>query len=164
MNRLLFSCLIVAASSAWPPAPVSAQSIESIEPASFMEGCWVQARGGVRSEEIWMAPSGGVMVGMSRVVPAGRPASWEFLVLHVVDGNLTFSASPSGQEPADFTRAAAKEPAIRFENRIHDFPQAIEYRPEGPDAMQARVFGAYQDAEPAFVVAFDRTRCPGSNL
>lgn len=157
--RLKLAFLFALAFAPMSPRSLTAQSLEA---AAFMEGCWVEDRGGVRSEEIWMAPAGGIMLGMARVIRTGRPASWESTLIHIVDGTLTFSASPSGQAPADFAQATAAKPTLRFENRTHDFPQAIEYRPEGPDAMHARVFGAYQDAEPAFVVALERTSCPGA--
>jgi hypothetical protein len=114
--------------------------------------------------EIWMAPAGGIMHGMARVVRTGRPASWESVLVHIADGTLVFSESPSGQPPADFTSAEATAPTLRFENRTHNVPQTIEYRPEGPDAMHARVFGAHQGVEPAFVVTFEQATCPGLSI
>ena len=161
MNRLRLAFLLAVTLAPLSPQSTDAQSLEA---AAFMESCRVQDRGGVRPEEIWMAPAGGIMLGMARVVRTGRPASWESVLVHIADGTLAFSESPSGQPPADFTSAEATAPTLRFENRTHDFPQTIEYRPEGPDAIHARVFEAYQDVEPAFVVTFERAACPGLSI
>ena len=144
MNRVRLAFLLAVTLASLSPQSTDAQSLEA---AAFME--------------IWMTPAGGIMHGMARVVRTGRPASWESVLVHIADGTLVFSESPSGQPPADFTSAEATAPTLRFENRTHNVPQTIEYRPEGPDAGHARAFRAYQDVEPAFVVTFERAACPG---
>ena len=161
MNRLRLAFLLAVTLAPLSPQSTDAQSLEA---PAFMESCLVQDSGGVRSEEIWLAPAGGIMHGMARVVRTGRPASWESGLVHIADGTLVLSESPSGQPTPDFTSAEATAPTLRFENRTHNVPQTIEYRPEGPDAMHARVFGAYQGVEPAFVVTFEQATCPGLSI
>ena len=152
--------LVAAAMLSVSCPPLSGQEAAD---ASWLEGCWLQRGERGQTEEIWTSSLGGIMVGMSRVVRDDQPASWEFLLLRTIDGRLTYSAYPAGQEPADFVNMAGTEGFLRFENRSHDFPQAIEYWREGTNLIQARVFGSYQDAEPAFVLSYERAGCPGSS-
>ena len=106
-----------------------------------------------------MAPEGGMMVGMSRSVRDGVARGYELVVLHLQDGGLTFSAYPSGQDPADFQATEVSAEALRFENPTHDLPQAIEYLRASPDSLIARVYGDVGSSEPAFSLRYARSAC-----
>jgi hypothetical protein len=140
--------------------PVSVPAGASVDAAAWLAGCWMARNGGRRTEEVWMAPAGGVMVGMGRVVRPGRPASWEHLLLGERDGVLTYTALPSGQSLTHFPLVAAEPGRLRFENPGHDFPRALEYRRPAADSLLVHVFGAPEDPEPAFSVRFARDTCP----
>ena len=137
--------------------PVLAQ--DDVDSAAWLSGCWVASAGDVRSDEVWMAPAGGLMVGMGRNVRGNVATGYEFLLLHQKDGRLTYSAYPSGQDPADFPATEVSTRKLRFENARHDFPQAIEYERISSDSLTARVYGEVGSAEPAFVLRFGRGDC-----
>ena len=99
------------------------------------------------------------MMGMSRSVRDGIASGFEFVLLREVDGELVFSASPSGQTPADFVATSATPDLLRVENASHDFPQKIEYMPARPDSMIASVYGDVGATTPAFQVLYGRTPC-----
>lgn len=128
--------------------------------AGWLAGCWAAEAGSSRTEEHWMAPDGGLMVGMSRSVRDGRARGWEHLLLGARDGVLTYSALPSGQALTHFPLVRAAPDLLRFENPGHDFPGALEYQRVGADSLRARVFAGAEDAEPAFVLRYARKRCP----
>jgi hypothetical protein len=130
-----------------------------VDSAAWLSGCWVTSAGGVRSEEVWMAPAGGLMVGMGRNVRGDVATGYEFLLLQRKEGRLTYSAYPSGQDPADFPATEVSTRRLRFENAQHDFPQAIEYERTSPDSLTAKVYGEVGSAEPAFVLRFARRSC-----
>jgi hypothetical protein len=140
--------------------PVSVPAGASVDAAAWLAGCWMARDGGRRTEEIWMAPAGGVMVGMGRVVRSGRPASWEHLVLREREGALTYTALPSGQSLTHFPLVAVEPGRLRFENPAHDSPRALEYRRPTADSLRVHVFAAVEDPEPAFTVRFAREPCP----
>lgn len=48
---------------------------------SFLAGRWVGEAEGARIEEWWMAPDGGALLGMFRVVSEGKPVLYEILVV-----------------------------------------------------------------------------------
>ena len=141
-------------------ALLSAQDAGADAPA-WLAGCWVFEAPGIRIDEVWMAPEDGFMVGMSRTVREGREPAWELLALGQRDGALTYSAHPSGQALTHFAAVRVLPDTLRFENRSHDFPQAIEYRRTAPDSLLALVFGEADAAEPAFGLPYGREPCPG---
>ena len=99
------------------------------------------------------------MVGMARTVRGGVATGYEFVVLQRKDGRLTYSAHPSGQDPADFQATDVSAQRLRFENPQHDFPQAIEYERTSPDSLTAKVYGEVGSGEPAFVLRYARRVC-----
>ena len=140
-------------------SPTAALAQNDVDSVAWLSGCWVASAGEVRTEEDWMAPEGGLMVGMSRTVRAGVATGYEFLLLRLKDGRLTYSAHPSGQDPADFQATYVSTERVRFEAPEHDFPRAIEYERTSADSLTAKVYGEIGMSEPAFVLRYTRRAC-----
>ena len=140
-------------------SPMAALAQDDVGSAAWLRGCWVASAGDVHSEEVWMEPDGGLMVGMARTVRGGMATGHEFLLLQRKDGRLTYSAYPSGQDPTDFQATEVSTQRVRFENPQHDFPQAIQYERTSPDSLTAKVYGEIGSREPAFVLRYARRAC-----
>jgi hypothetical protein len=111
---------------------------------------------------MWMAPRGGLMVGMSRSIRHGRAGGYELATIRAdTAGRLVYHAVPSGQEPTDFPARSVGDGRLEFVNAEHDFPQKIVYARIDPDLVHAAVFGEVDGAEPAFLLPYRRVRCPG---
>ena len=130
-----------------------------ISDAGWLSGCWVASSGKRVTEETWMAPAGGMMLGMSRSVRDGVATGYEFLVLRVIEGRLVYSAHPSGQEPTDFRATSVSSALLRFENPSHDFPKRIDYVRVSRDSLVARVFAETQSPVPAFELRYQGVQC-----
>ena len=146
------------------PAPETpAAEPSELDAAAWLAGCWrVESSDGRNAaEEQWMAPRGGLMVGMSRSVRGGEARGYELLTIRVAEGRLVYHAVPSGQAPADFPARRAADGRLEFVNSEHDFPQKIAYTRHGDDQVEAAVFGEADGSEPAFVIPYQRVRCPG---
>ena len=126
---------------------------------AWLAGCWQTEAGASTTEEQWMAPAGGLMVGMSRTVREGRARGWEFLLIRSMEGRLVYRAYPSGQSPTSFPAASAGEEEVVFVNAEHDFPQKIRYRRHAPDRIVASVFGEADAETPAFELDYRRVPC-----
>ena len=63
------------------PASVGEAAGETAAELSFLTGRWVGEAGGALIEEWWMAPQGGALLGMFRVVADGRPVLYEVLLV-----------------------------------------------------------------------------------
>jgi hypothetical protein len=138
LTHLFFS---MALACAIIPINSAQNSSGSIERLSWLSGCWAQTRPDGLTEEHWMKPSGGTMLGMSRTVRGGRTTEFEFLQINEVVGKLAYVAKPSGQPEAAFPLKAMTDDEVVFENPTHDFPQRIIYRKGADRSVTARIEG-----------------------
>lgn len=101
----------------------------------WLSGCWVRETPTRTVEEQWMAPRGGMMIGMSRTVGKadGKTVEFEQVRIEERESVLVYTAKPSGQPEASFTSITLTDSIVVFEDPKHDFPQRVGYRllPDG---------------------------------
>jgi hypothetical protein len=132
----------------------------SIDDLSWISGCWVGEGAKRTYEEQWMRPSGKSMLGMSRSVSEGRTVEYEFLRLHEEDdGDIYYTANPSGQEHASFKLVSLEKNQAVFENAGHDFPQRIIYSRRDDGTLNARIEGTSKGKERAVDFPMKRVSC-----
>jgi hypothetical protein len=128
-------------------------------PLQWLAGCWESRRGDVTIEEQWLAPRGGVLLGVSRTARRDSVIEYEYMRIYPRAGALVFAASPSGQAPAEFTESALTATEVLFENPAHDFPQRIRYRAQSPDSLIAEIEGDRQGTTRRIAFRYARTPC-----
>ena len=139
--------------------PIQAASISDL---SWLAGCWSSRGGEAGSEEHWLAPAGGSMLGVGRTVVDGKTVAHEFMQIRETEpGKLAFIARPSGQAEASFPLARLGENEVVFENPSHDFPQRVVYRRQGEE-LQARIEGTETGTDKRIEFPMDRVNCTGS--
>ncbi len=126
--------LAVGAQLAVPVAP-------DMDSLVWLAGCWQLEKDGVRIDEQWMAPAGGLMLGIVRTVRNGAVVAHEHLLLRAEDGGIVLTASPFGQATTSFRLVAQAPGEVAFANPAHDFPQRISYRKTADGKLVARVEG-----------------------
>jgi hypothetical protein len=95
---------------------------------AFMTGCWDLIDGEHWTQECWMEPKAGMMLGASREGTGATLKSWEQLrIEQSTDGKITLFASPGGRTPLPFEGRAVSPDVIEFTNASHDYPQRIRY-------------------------------------
>ncbi|MBI3349097.1 MAG: hypothetical protein HY020_18045 [Burkholderiales bacterium] len=152
--KLLPALLLAACASA------QAQS-EPLTRLAWLAGCWVQPGREAGSVEQWMAPAGGLMLGMSRTLKDGRIVEFEFMQLRAEDGGkLSYVAQLHGRAPTVFPLVKQTEAETVFENPTHDFPQRVLYRLAAPDRLVARIEGTLNGKARALDFPMQRTPCP----
>lgn len=127
-----------------PPAEVGGP--KGLQRLSWMAGQWASEADGVTYEEAWLAPLGGVMLGVNRVAAKEETYGTEQLRIFEEDGQLIYEASPIGQAPVRFPLTSANGQRAVFENPEHDFPKRIEYWREG-ELLHAVVSGVDEQGE-----------------
>lgn len=128
---------------------------------SWMAGCWRHEAPGRTVEEMWMAPRGDGILGMSRTVAKGRIVDHEFLQIRVQDGRLVYIARPSRQPEATFTAKSIGDREVIFENLAHDFPQRVIYRMQPDGNLAARIEGTDKGQTRGIDFPMTRAACPG---
>jgi uncharacterized protein DUF6265 len=156
--------LLAACAIASLPALAQAPRLDQL---SWMAGCWRMEASGPAAglgagrvvDEMWMAPAGGAMLGVSRTVANGRASAHEFMQIREQDGGLAFIARPSGQAEATFVLARSGAREAVFENPRHDFPQRVIYRLQG-DMLVGRIEGTSKGKEQSADFPMKRVACP----
>ena len=132
------SFVLALASSGLAASPPSAPRLETL---AWMTGSWATDSAGIRVEEHWTAPLGGVMLGVHRDVVPGRRTAFEFFRIVEDTTGLAYLAQPGGRPVTRFGFESASGKRVVFANPAHDFPQRVIYW-LGPDgALHARVEG-----------------------
>ncbi len=111
----------------------------------WMTGCWEQKDGDRWTEECWMAPRGGIMLGASRMGKGDTLIEWEAMQIvryHRKDDGwispLAYRAAPGGGPATVFKWTSSEEEGVTFINTAHDYPQRIRYWREG-DILMAEI-------------------------
>lgn len=95
----------------------------SVNDLAWMSGHWSSGE----VEEIWLAPKGDLMLGMSRTVRANGRTGFEFIRIAKTDDGIAYIAQPGGRAPTSFKLVESKPGRVVFANPEHDFPKRIVY-------------------------------------
>ena len=140
--RLLLPSLALAVApstaAAQAPAPPAARPTSAL---AWMAGCWERRAGTRLVEEQWMAPRGGLMLGVSRTTRGDTLVEFEALRIEEAGDTLVYVASPSRQATTRFRAAGVQGDTVRFEDPAHDFPQRVAYVRRGADSLLAWIEG-----------------------
>jgi Domain of unknown function (DUF6265) len=152
MRGFATCCLVIAA------APLAAAPIDEL---GWLAGCWAAERGDAGSGEMWMAPGGAALLGMSRTVRGGRTVAHEFM--QIVDGaeGLMFIALPSAKPSASFRAIRVEPRRVTFENPDKDFPQRVVYESPDDATLIGRIEGRHDGRERFIDYPMKRIACPG---
>jgi Domain of unknown function (DUF6265) len=139
-------------------APLAAAPIDEL---AWLAGCWVAEGGDAGSGEMWMAPAGTAVLGMSRTVRGGRAVAHEFM--QIVDRNdgLVFIAIPSSKPSASFSAIRVEPRRVTFENPDKDFPQRVVYESPDDATLIGRIEGRQDGRERRVDFPMKRVACPG---
>ena len=131
MRRLITMAAVVTAAALAGGGAAQSPVGDHAAPA-WMTGCWSQDRASKWTEECWMAPRGGVMLGAGRAGTGDKLSEWEATqIIAGPDGRLVYWASPDGGARVGFTEISRGPTEIVFANAGHDYPQRIRYWRDG---------------------------------
>jgi hypothetical protein len=132
--------LVLVAADPKPAAQMKAAV--AINQLEWLAGHWRMEKAGRVIDEQWMAPVGGLMLGMSRTVVRGKVSEHEFMQIREGPGGaLFYIAQPSGQKEAAFQGVSLSGNAVIFENPQHDFPRRISYTLQPDGSLLASIEG-----------------------
>lgn len=121
--------------------PASANDLD------WLAGHWCGASGKTFSEETWMVPRGGLLVGMHRDTRDGKAIGFEFMRIAQRDGRWVFLAQPDGSAVTAFPAERVEADRVVFANPAHDFPKRVIYSRPDADTLHARVDDGRDDGK-----------------
>ncbi len=132
------------------PATLDPIGITSVDHLDWLAGHWIQqsADGATTNEELWLAPAGGMMLGVNRTVREGSAIAFEYLMIRELDGRIAYLSMPGARTPPTVfpLSPGSADRVVIFENPNHDFPQRIVYALEG-DQLTATLTGSDEQGE-----------------
>ena len=146
MRKLLLSLAIALLSFAvHAQAPATKPTLQDF---AWLAGQWRIEQGDRLIDEQWMAPAGGLMLGMARNVQAGKVREYEFTLLRQEpNGEILYIASPSQQTQTAFKLTSLRNGEAVFENPEHDFPKKIVYARQPDGSLLAAIEGPGRDGK-----------------
>ena len=147
MNRLsLLLGVIVLATSAHAQTPAARPTLQDF---AWLAGHWRIEEADRLVDEQWMAPAGGLMMGMARNIQGGKLREYEFTLLRQEpNGDILYIASPSKQAETAFKLTSLRNGEAVFENPAHDFPKKIVYALQADGSLLAAIEGPGRDGKP----------------
>jgi hypothetical protein len=142
--RIRAICLIAMLMIFGTASAVFAQTASfSIDSLGFMAGCWASAPGKrSQTNEQWMRPAGGLMMGMARTVAGGKAVDHEVMRIEKRGADIFFIARPkANKEDTEFKLTTLTPTEAVFENPAHDFPQRVIYRLAKDGSLAPRIEG-----------------------
>jgi len=112
-----------------------------IDSLKWLSGSWVGDADGTHTEECWMEPAGGIMLGMNRGVSKSGNVFFEYLRIQKTPEGIAYIASPMGKTATAFHLLSQEKGKVVFENLKHDYPQRIIYQLEADGTLKARIEG-----------------------
>jgi hypothetical protein len=140
---LVAACVLAALGLAFVPRPSVAA--EDAQPAladlAWLAGHWGSEKDGRLTEEVWLAPAGGLLLGMNRSSSQGGRTEFEYLRIVERKSGIVYVASPGGGPSTDFPLVEARKGFALFENPAHDFPRRLHYELDAEGALRVRASG-----------------------
>ena len=136
----LITVLLLAAA---PDCPAVTPTSPGLAQLGWLAGAWSGDDRGTLNEEVWLAPTGGLMLAMHRDTAGGKATGFEFLRIEQDADAVVYRAMPEGRPATDFRRVAQGPACIVFENPEHAFPRRILTRRDGA-TLHARIEGTRQ--------------------
>jgi hypothetical protein len=159
-KRVVFSLGLLLAVAPLQAIASQAASAHDLATLQWMAGCWEMSGSSPRvTNESWMAPRGGLMLGMSRTVVRDTAREFEALRIERRRGVATYVAQPGGGAPTAFAATTFTDSLVVFANPAHDFPQRILYRRAGRDSIVARIEGDQGGTVRGFDFPMRRVNC-----
>ena len=144
LSSLLAIALLAAAAHAQAP-----DAKPTLDDFAWLAGHWRIEQGDRLVDEQWMAPVGGLMIGMARNVQGGKVREYEFTLLRQEpNGDIVYIASPSKQTQTAFKLTSFSDGTAVFENPQHDFPKKIVYARQADGSLLAAIEGPGRDGKP----------------
>ena len=149
------------------PAPPPAPATDPLAEFAWLDGCWKGSVNQRDFREHWMAPQGGMLLGVSQVVMAGKTVGYEYLKIETRPDGVYYVAVPSDSKEEAFRYAGVTidtagdrgDHLFAFENPALEFPKRIVYRQATGGWLYAQVEGKVNGADRQVIYPMRHVDC-----
>lgn len=134
-----------------------AANAEGLDDLAWMAGTWMQRKGTTDTEEQWLAPKGGLMLGVGRTVRDGKAVEFEMLRIEMKDGKPVYLAMPQARPATEFRTVEQAATKVVFERDGDDFPKRVMYWRDG-ESLMARIEGTMKGQARSREWRYDRQK------
>jgi len=114
--------------SALTALPAVTKASATIADVAWVAGSWRGSASSIATEEYWVAPSSGSMLGLARDLVNDVQVRYEFLCMVERDGSLFYHHAPNGQSvPTRYVLTSVSADSATFENPRAGNPTLIRY-------------------------------------
>ena len=154
--------------AAAPPSPTpAAPAADPLAEFAWLDGCWKGSVNQRDFREHWMAPQGGMLLGVSQVVMAGKTVGYEYLKIETRPDGVYYVAVPSDSKEEAFRYAGVTidtagdrgDHLFAFENPALEFPKRIVYRQATGGWLYAQVEGKVNGADRQVIYPMRHVDC-----
>ena len=114
---------------------------ETLDGLGWLAGSWRGESGGMTMEEHWVAPDGGMMLAVSRVIVDEKVVGFEFLRIEARADGIVYVAQPNGRPGVEFRLVESTERSATFANPEHDHPKRLRYEKLSDGSLAVRIEG-----------------------
>lgn len=118
---------------------VSASAPVTADKLAWLAGHWCGTSDGVFSEEVWLAPQAGSLIGMHRDSKGGALVGFEYFRIVQKGSELIYWTQPGGMPAVAFSARQVDGKRVEFVNLKHDFPKRISYQRVDANTLRARI-------------------------
>lgn len=137
----LFLSMWVRSAAEPPRLPQQQPELDSL---AWLSGHWISPDDSL-SEELWLTPLGGNMLGLSRQQTGSGGVFFEYLRIEATAEGTFYVASPRGRSETRFLLKKVEARRVVFENLLHDFPKRITYWLDKDGRLHSRIEGDSPD-------------------
>ena len=150
------------------PAPVAPNATaDPLAEFAWLDGCWKGSVNQRDFREHWMSPQGGMLLGVSQVVMAGKTVGYEYLKIETRPDGVYYVAVPSDSKEEAFRYAGMTidtagdrgDHLFAFENQALEFPRRIVYRQATGGWLYAQVDGKVNGADRQVIYPMRHVDC-----
>ena len=113
-----------------------------LDDLGWLVGRWTADTAAGRSQALWTAPDGGLMLSVNLEIKSAGDTVYEFLRIEESGEGLTLCSSSNGEREIAFGLRELEGERVEFQRQFPDFPSLVAYWKDG-DELCAKVEGLH---------------------
>lgn len=155
----LFVLFFVMLAAALCARAEDAKDLKDINKLAFMSGCWAFTEKGSTTEEYWIQPAGGTMMGLSRTVAGDKTVFTEYIQMREHEGVITMFVQLRMAETSTVFKLTKLDGQEAIFTTALAWPRQLSYKLQPDGTLFAKIEGVQNGREVAQVFPYKKMKC-----